>query len=175
MYTLRNSLIALLAVCLLLPLVSSEDNTYRVEGLPDNLHFETGKSYIVTLTASNNSAISMVNITVSNGTLSESEDFEEGVKSLGLSESQEGWTFYWEAPSESFELGEGNAHLSIIFEDSEGEIWSSYESILRPPELVAHQEPAVPDWALSMAWTGASITVLVTVIGSLVLRRDRLR
>ena len=32
----------------------------------------------------------------------------------------------------------------------------------------------VPQWALSLAWTGASVTVILTVLGGLVLRRDRL-
>ena len=79
-----------------------------------------------------------------------------------------------QAPSELFELGEGEAELSIIFEDQDGGVWSSYNSVLRPPEIDAHNEPEVPQWALSMAWTGASLTVILTVIGAIVLRRDRL-
>ena len=174
MYSLRNSLIAILVICLILPLAKADENTYRVDGLPDNLHFESGKSYALSISASNYSAISKVNITVTNGTLSETEDFSPEIHALILSESSDGWAFYWEAPSESFVLGEGNAILSIIFEDSEGAIWSSFESVLRPPELVVHEEPVVPMWALSLAWSGASVVVIVTVIGSLVLRRDRL-
>ena len=174
MYHIRNLLVILLAFSIFLPLTSAEDNTYRVEGLPEDLHFETSKVYTVILTASNYSAIANVNISITNGTLSETETFEENVLSLNLATSEDGWTFYWQAPSETFELGEGNAVLSIIFEDSEGSTWSSYESVLRPPEFHAHAEPAVPDWALSMAWTGASITVIVTVVGALVLRRDGL-
>ena len=174
MYLTRNLLVILLAFSFFLPLTSAEENTYRVEGLPDDLHFATGKVYTVTLTASNYSAIANVNISVTNGSLSETETFEDNILSLNLIASEEGWTFYWQAPSEAFDLGEGNALLSIIFEESDGSTWSSYESVLRPPEVIAHAEPAVPNWAVSMAWTGASITVIVTVIGALVLRRDRL-
>ena len=175
MYRIRNLLVILLAFTFFLPLTSAEDNTYRVEGLPDDLHFETGKAYTVVLTASNYSAIANVNISVTNGSLSETEDFGDNVLSLNLAASEGGWTFYWQAPSETFNLGEGNAVLSVIFEDSEGSTWSSYESVMRPPEVHAHAEPAVPDWAMSMAWTGASITVIVTVVGALVLRRDSLK
>ena len=77
MYRIRNLLVILLAFSFFLPLTSAEDNTYRVEGLPDDLHFETGKAYTVTLTASNYSAIANVNISVTNGSLSETEDFGE--------------------------------------------------------------------------------------------------
>ena len=41
MYALRNSLILVFAVCILLPLSQAEDNVYRVEGLPDDLHYQT--------------------------------------------------------------------------------------------------------------------------------------
>ena len=174
MYSLRKGLLVVLAICLFLPLSQAEDSVYRVDGLPDNLHFVTGTSYEITLTASNYSAISSVNITVTNGTLSETTEFTADVHQLVLSSSDDGWIFNWQAPEESFELGEGEAELSIIFENQDGGIWSSYNSVLRPPEIDAHDEPRVPQWALSMAWTGASLTVILTVIGAIVLRRDRL-
>ena len=161
-------------ICLFLPLSQAEDPVHRVDGLPDGLHFVTGTSYEITLTASNYSAISAVNITVTNGTLSETTEFTTDVHQLVLSSSNDGWTFNWQAPEESFELGEGEAELSIIFENQDGGIWSSYNSVLRPPEIEAQEESGVPQWALSMAWTGASLTVLLTVIGAIVLRRDRL-
>jgi len=163
-----------LTICLFLPLSPAEDPVYRVDGLPDGLHFVTGASYEITLTASNYSAISAANITVTNGTLSETTEFTANVHQLVLSSSNDGWTFNWQAPEESFELGEGEAELSIIFEDQDGGIWSSYNSVLRPPEIEAHDEYGVPQWALSMAWIGASLTVILTVIGAIVLRRDRL-
>jgi len=174
MYSLRKGLLVVLAICLFLPLSQAEDPVYRVDGLPDSLHFVTGTSYEITLTASNYSAIAAVNITVTNGTLSETTEFTADVHQLVLSSSNDGWTFNWQAPEESFELGEGEAELSIIFEDQDGGVWSSYNSVLRPPEIDAHLEPGVPQWALSMAWTGASLTVILTVIGAIVLRRDRL-
>ena len=163
-----------LAICLLFPLSQAEDPVHRVNGLPENLHFATGASYEIALTASNYSAISAVNITVTNGTLSETSEFTADVHQLLLSSSDEGWIFHWQAPSESFELGEGEAELSIVFENQDGGIWSSYNSVLRPPEIEAHDEAGVPEWALSLAWTGASLTVLLTIIGAIVLRRDRL-
>ena len=49
MYSLRNSLIAILVICLILPLAKADENTYRVDGLPDNLipddvpHIEEGQ------------------------------------------------------------------------------------------------------------------------------------
>ena len=174
MYLLRKGLFVVLAICLLFPLSQAEDPVYRVDGLPENLHFTTGASYEMTLTASNYSAISAVNITVTNGTLSETAEFTAEVHQLILSSSNEGWTFHWQAPSESFELGEGEAELSVVFEDQDGGIWSSYNSVLRPPEIETHDEAGVPEWALSLAWTGAILTVLLTVIGAIVLRRDRL-
>ena len=173
MYSLRKGLLVVLAICLFHPLSQAEDPVYRVDGLPDNLHFVTGASYEIILTASNYSAISAVNITVTNGTLSETTEFTADVHQLVLS-SNDGWTFNWQAPEESFELGEGEAELSIIFENQDGGVWSSYNSVLRPPEIDAHNEPGVPQWALSMAWIGASLTVILTVIGAIVLRRDRL-
>ncbi len=174
MYSLRKGLLVVLAICLFLPLSQAGDPVHRVDGLPDNLHFVAGKSYEITLTASNYSAISAVNISVTNGTLSESSEFTADVHQLVLSSSNDGWTFNWQAPEESFELGEGEAELSIIFEDQDGGIWSSYNSVLRSPEIEAHDEYGVPQWALSMAWIGASLTVILTVIGAIVLRRDRL-
>ena len=65
--------------------------------------------------------------------------------------------------------------MSITFFDQDGDIWSSYSSVIRPPEIEAHSESNVPDWASSMAWIGVSVTVLLTVLGALVLRRDRLK
>ena len=174
MYSLRNSLILVIAICVFLPLSQAEDNVYRVEGIPDDLHYETAKVYQIDLTANNYSAIASVTITISNGTLSETEDFTPDVKSLELGSSDAGWTYYWEAPSESFELGEGQAVLSIIFEEEDGSVWSSFDSVLRSPEIHGHEESTVPDWALSLAWLGVSATVLLTVFGSIVLRRDRL-
>ena len=174
MYLLRKALFVVLAISLLFPISQADDSVYRVDGLPENLHFATGASYEMTLTASNYSAISAVNITVTNGTLSETSEFTAEVHQLILSSSNEGWTFHWQAPSESFELGEGEAELAIVFENQDGGIWSTYNSVLRPPEIEAHDEAGVPEWALSLAWTGASLTVLLTVIGAIVLRRDRL-
>ena len=174
MYSLRNSLILAIVICVFLPLSQAEDNVYRVEGIPDDLHYETAKSYQIDLTANNYSAIASVTITTSNGTLSETEEFTPDVKSLELGSSDTGWQFYWEAPSESFELGEGEAIWSIVFKEENGSVWSSFDSVLRPPEIHAEDESTVPEWALSLAWTGVSITVLLTIIGAFVLRRDRL-
>ena len=174
MYALRNSLILVLAICMFLPLSQAEDNVYRVEGLPDDLHYKTGKAYQIDLTANDYEAISSVNITISNGTLSQTEEFSPDIHNLVLESSDSGWTFYWKAPSESFELGSGQAVLSIIFEEEDGTIWSTFDSVLRPPEIHAADESAVPDWAMSLAWIGVSVTVILTVLGALVLRRDRL-
>ncbi|MEO2179770.1 MAG: hypothetical protein ABGW86_00635 [Candidatus Poseidoniia archaeon] len=174
MYSLRNSLILVIAICAFLPLSQAEDNVYRVEGIPDDLHYETAKVYLIDLTANNYSAIASVTITISNGTLSETEEFTPDVQSLELDSSDVGWTFYWEAPSESFELGDGEAILSIVFKEEDGSVWSSFDSVLRPPEIHEEDESVVPEWALSLAWTGVSITVLLTIIGAFVLRRDRL-
>ena len=153
MYSLRNSLILVIAICVFLPLSQAEDNVYRVEGIPDDLHYETAKVYPIDLTANNYSAIASVTITISNGTLSETEEFTPDIKSLELGSSDAGWTCYWEAPSESFELGEGEAILSIVFKEEDGSIWSSFDSVLRPPEIHEDDESAVPGWALSLAWT----------------------
>ena len=84
MYSLRNSLILVIAICVFLPLSQAEDNVYRVEGIPDDLHYETAKVYQIDLTANNYSAIASVTITISNGTLSETEEFTPDIKSLEL-------------------------------------------------------------------------------------------
>ena len=173
MNSLRSSLILVIAICIFLPLSQAEDNVYRVDGIPEDLHFETGKTYQIDLIANDESEISSVSISITNGSLSETEEFGESIQSLELDSSDSGWTFYWQAPSESFELGEGEAELSIIFNE-DGEVWATFDSVLRPPEIHAEDTTYVPQWALSLAWTGVSITVILTIIGSIVLRRDSL-
>ena len=173
MYRLRDYLVLMFAVCLFLPSVQAEDNLYRIDGIPDNLHYETGKSYKLDISVDSLN-VSYIIVTISNGTLSETEDFGESNLELNLTDGSEGWFFHWQAPTESFDLGEGNAELTIVFKDSDDEIWSTFDSILRSPEVVAEGGAGVPQWALSLAWTGASVTVILTVLGGLVLRRDRL-
>lgn len=174
MYQLRNYLILMLAIILFSPSVQAEDNLYRVDGIPDNLHYEAGKSYQIDITVSNSSSVSYIIITMTNGTLSETDEFGEFNLELNLTDNSEGWFFHWQAPTESFDLGEGNAVLSVVFKYQNGTTWSSFDSILRSPEVVAESGTGVPQWALSLAWTGAGITVILTIIGALVLRRDGL-
>ncbi len=173
MNIIQKSLLAIIAISLFLPISQAEDKIYRVEGLPSDLHYSTGTSYEIILTANDYASISEVNISVTNGSLSSTNSFDADVQNLILPSSEEGWTFFWQAPSQSFSLGEGNSLMTIIFTDSEGEVWSSYESMLRPPEIVSHSSSGVPDWANSLAWLGVSVTVLCTVAGSYVLRRDK--
>jgi hypothetical protein len=174
MDALKKSLLAIIAISLFLPTLQAEDKIYRVDGLPSDLHYSTGTTYEIHITANDYASISEVNISVTNGSLSSTDAFEADIHNLILESSEEGWTFFWQAPSQSFGLGEGNCLMSIVFTDSDGEIWSSYESVLRSPEVKSHSSSNVPDWANSLAWVGVSITVLCTVIGSYVLRRDRL-
>ena len=174
MGALKKSLFTIIAISLFLPTLQAEDRIYRVDGLPSDLHYSTGTTYEIQVTANDYEAISEVNITVTNGSLSSTDSFESDVNNLILGSSEEGWTFFWQAPSESFGLGEGNSLMSIVFTDAEGDIWSAYESMLRSPEIISHSSSNVPDWANSLAWTGVSITVLCTVVGAYVLRRDRL-
>ena len=173
MNIIQKSLLAIIAISLLLPISQAEDKIYRVEGLPSDLHYSTGTSYEIILTANDYASISEVNISVTNGSLSSTNSFDADVQNLILPSSEEGWTFFWQAPSQSFSLGEGNSLMTIIFTDSDGEVWSSYESMLRSPEIVSHSSSGVPDWANSLAWLGVSVTVLCTVAGSYVLRRDK--
>ena len=173
MNIIQKSLLAIIAISLFLPISQAEDKIYRVEGLPSDLHYSTGTSYEIILTANDYTSISEVNISVTNGSLSSTNSFDADVQNLILPSSEEGWTFFWQAPSQSFSLGEGNSLMTIIFTDSEGEVWSSYESMLRSPEIVSHSSSGVPDWANSLAWLGVSVTVLCTVAGSYVLRRDK--
>tara|TARA_X000001036_G_scaffold404319_1_gene411537 strand:- start:54 stop:584 length:531 start_codon:yes stop_codon:yes gene_type:complete len=175
MNNFQKSLLAVIAITLLLPLSQAEDKIYRVEGLPDDLHYSTGSTYEVMLTANDYDSISEVNISVTNGSLSSTNSFETVANNLILESSEEGWTFFWQAPSQSFSLGEGNSLMIIIFTDLEGAVWSSYESMLRSPEIVSHSSSGVPDWANSLAWVGVSVTVLCTVAGSYVLRRDKVK
>tara|TARA_B100000959_G_C14740933_1_gene525039 strand:+ start:171 stop:698 length:528 start_codon:yes stop_codon:yes gene_type:complete len=174
MDALKKSLFAIIVISLFLPTLLAEDKIYRVEGLPNDLHYSTGTSYEIHVTANDYASISEVNISVTNGSLSLTDAFEADVHNLILESSEDGWIFFWQAPSQSFSLGEGNSLMSIVFTDSDGDVWSSYESMLRSPEIKSHSSSNVPDWANSLAWVGASITVLCTVAGAYVLRRDRL-
>ena len=45
MYRIRDYLILMFAICLFSPLVQAEDNLYRIDGIPDNLHYDVGESY----------------------------------------------------------------------------------------------------------------------------------
>ena len=173
MAALKKSLLAIIAISLFLPTLQAEDKIYRVDGLPSDLHYSTGATYEIHITANDYSSISEVNISVTNGSLSSTDAFEADVRNLILEDSEDGWTFFWQAPSQSFSLGEGNSLMSIVFTDAEGEIWSSYESMIRSPELKSHSTSNVPDWANSLAWIGVSITVLCAVVGAYVLRRDK--
>ena len=173
MDALKKSLLAIIAISLFLPTLQAEDKIYRVDGLPSDLHYSTGTTYEIHITANDYASISEVNISVTNGSLSSTDAFEADVRNLILEDSEDGWTFFWQAPSQSFSLGEGNSLMSIVFTDAEGEIWSSYESMIRSPELKSHSTSNVPDWANSLAWIGVSITVLCAVVGAYVLRRDK--
>ena len=175
MAALQKNLLALIAMLLFLPVAQADDKIYRVEGLPSDLHYSTGSSYQISLTANDYASICGVNISVTNGSLSSTNTFEADVHSLILESSEEGWTFFWQAPTQSFGLGEGNSLMVIIFTDLDGQTWSSYESMLRPPEIVSHSSSGVPDWANSLAWAGVSVTVLCSVAGSYVLRRDKIK
>ena len=175
MDALKKSLLAIIAISLFLPTLQAEDKIYRVDGLPSDLHYSTGSSYEISLTANDYASISEVNITVTNGSLSSTNTFEADIHNLILESSEEGWTFFWQAPTQSFGLGEGNSLMVITLTDLDGEIWSSYESMLRSPEIVLHSTSGVPDWANSLAWVGVSVTVLCTVAGSYVLRRDKIK
>ena len=174
MYRIRDYLILMFAICLFSPLVQAEDNLYRIDGIPDNLHYDVGESYLINITVSDSASVSYIIVTITNGTLSATDDFTESNLELNLTDGSEGWFFYWQAPTESFDLGEGNAVLIMDFKYQNGTTWASFDSILRSPEVVEESGAGVPQWALSLAWTGASVTVILTVLGALVLRRDRL-
>jgi hypothetical protein len=174
MYRIRDYLILMFAICLFLPSVQAEDNLYRIDGLPNNLHYNSGESYLINIAVSDSTSVSYVIVTITNGTLSTTDEFTESNLELNLTDEGEGWFFHWQAPTESFDLGEGNAALIIDFKYQNGTTWSSFNSIIRSPEVLAESGPGVPQWALSLAWTGASVTVILTVLGALILRRDRL-
>ena len=135
---LQKTLVAVIVISSFLPSTQAEDKIYRVDGLPEDLHYSTGKSYEVVLTANDYTSISKVNISVTNGSLSSTDSFEADVHNLVLESSDEGWTFFWQAPTQSFSLGEGNSLMIITFTDTEGQVWSSYESMLRSPLIVSH-------------------------------------
>ena len=84
MYSLRCSLVLVIAICMFLPLSQAEDNVYRVEGLPEDLHYETGKTYQIDLIVNDDSEISTVSISITNGSLSETEEFSEIIQILEL-------------------------------------------------------------------------------------------
>ena len=174
MDALKKSLFVIITLSMFLPTLQAEENIYRIDGLPIDLHYSTGKIYEIQITANDYASISAVNISITNGSLSLTDVFEADVHNLILDASEEGWTFFWQAPVQSFSLGEGNSLLIINFIDSEGDLWSSYESMLRSPKIVSHSSSNVPDWANSLAWIGVSITVICTVAGAYVLRRDKL-
>ena len=110
---LQKTLVAVIVISSFLPSTQAEDKIYRVDGLPEDLHYSTGKSYEVVLTANDYTSISKVNISVTNGSLSSTDSFEADVHNLVLESSDEGWTFFWQAPTQSFSLGEGNSLMII--------------------------------------------------------------
>ena len=57
MNSLKRSLVLIFALCLLLPSSQAEDSVYRVDGLPENLYYETAKVYQIDLTANEYSDI----------------------------------------------------------------------------------------------------------------------
>ena len=122
MNNFQKSLLGIIAITLLLPMSQAEDKIYRVEGLPNDLHYSTGSTYEIMLTANDYASISEVNISVTNGSLSSTNSFETVANNLILESSEEGWTFFWQAPSQSFSLGEGNSLMIIIFTDLEGAV-----------------------------------------------------
>ena len=71
----QKSLLALVAITLFLPLSNAEDNIYRVDGLPSDLHYSTGTVYELQITANDYDSIAAVTVGVTNGTLSLTNDF----------------------------------------------------------------------------------------------------
>ena len=95
---LQKTLVAVIVISSFLPSTQAEDKIYRVDGLPEDLHYSTGKSYEVVLTANDYTSISKVNISVTNGSLSSTDSFEADVHNLVLESSDEGWTFFLASP-----------------------------------------------------------------------------
>ena len=93
MDALKKSLFAIIAISLFLPTLQAEDKIYRVEGLPSDLHYSTGTSYEIRVTANDYASISEVNISVTNGSLSSTDAFEVDVHNLILESSEDGISF----------------------------------------------------------------------------------
>ena len=163
----------LLSLLFLLLLVAPAlgEATYRVEGLP--LDYAHGTAYEVSLTVSESGAVTGVAITTTNGSLSAVNEFGEGeAHELQFGSATDGWSFWWLAPADPHELGEGEAEFSVTFAGEENSTWAAYEVVVRPPPIVAEDEEAMPVWAYQLAWGGAVTTALLTLAAAFVLRRS---
>ena len=102
------SLLFLLLLLLVAPALG--EATYRVEGLP--LDYALGTAYEVSLTVSEPGAVTGVAITTTNGSLSAVNEFGEGeAHELQFGPATDGWSFWWLAPADPHELGEGEAGI----------------------------------------------------------------
>ena len=163
-------LLSLLFLLLLAAPVLGEA-TYQVEGLP--LDYSLGTAYEVSLAVSDPGAVTGVSILTTNGSLSAVNEFgEDEAHELLLGPSDVGWSFWWLAPADQHELGEGEAEFTIIFEGEDNSTWATYGAVVRPPPIAADDEEATPVWARQLAWGGVAVTALLTLTAVFVLRRD---
>lgn len=157
-------------VLLLIATAANGEATYRVDGLP--LDYALGSTYEVTLTVSDPDAVTGSVITTTNGSLSAVDEFGEGeAHELQFGAADNGWSFFWQAPADAHELGEGEAEFSITFAGEDDSIWASYETVVRPPPIHAEDKEATPAWALQLAWGGVALTGILVLAAVFVLRR----
>ena len=157
-------------VLLLVATAAHGEATYRVDGLP--LDYALGEVYEVTLTVSDPGAVTGVTITTTNGSLSAVNEFGEGeAHDLQFGASDDGWSFFWQAPADAHELGEGEAEFSVTFAGEDDSTWAGYETVVRPPPIHAEDEEATPEWALQLAWGGVALTGILALAAAFMLRR----
>ena len=165
------------------PSVQSE-TSYFVSGLEDAiLHgYEKGAIYEVNVMVRSDMNIGGLNISITNGSLSFSDVLsEDDLHSLLItdpseSDNYENWSFWWFAPSSSFELGEGGSIFNIDFLVSDdngtltGDVALSSQWLVPPPP-VSSDSGVVPSWAEDLAWFGALATLVLIVVSVLIFTR----
>jgi len=175
--------LSLFSFSLLSTPVQSE-TSYFITGLDDAIShgYEKGSIYEVNIMVRSTSNIGGLNISVTNGSLSFNDAvLEDNLHSLLITEpsesdNYENWSFWWAAPSSSFDLGEGGSIFSVDFLISNengtltGDIALSSQWLVPPPP-VSSELGVVPNWAEDLAWFGALSTVALIVASVLIFTR----
>jgi len=177
-------LIAALSISLVLVTPAQSETSYFVTGVDDAIlnGYEKGAVYEVNIMVRSNLTIGGLNISITNGSLSFTNTLsEDSIHSLLITEptesgNYENWSFWWFAPTSSFELGEGESifHLDFLVSNENGtltgEVALSSQWLIPPPPF-SSDSGIIPSWAGDLAWFGALCTVLLILVSVIISRQ----